>query len=76
MLTIIDEEANRMDRFIDEAVQLARVEASELSLKKEPHNLARLIPAAIEEMGALAGHRPHPGVAFRNRCLRRNATGT
>jgi len=57
MLTIIDEEVNRMDRFIDEAVQLARVEANELSLKREPQNLALLITAAIAEMGALAGDR-------------------
>ena len=42
-MTIIDEEVNRMDRFIDEAVQLARLEANELSLKKEPQDMARLI---------------------------------
>ena len=46
MLTIIDEEVNRMDRIIDEAVQLARVDANELYLRKEPQDLARLIPAA------------------------------
>ncbi len=57
MLTIIDEEVNRMDRFIDEAVQLARVDAGELSLHREPQNLARLIPAAIAEMGALTSRR-------------------
>ena len=57
MLTIIDEEVNRMDRFIDEAVQLARVDAGELSLHREPQNLARLIPAAIAEMGVLTSRR-------------------
>lgn len=57
MLTIIDEEANRMDRAIDEAVELARLEASELSLKKEPQDLAQLIPVAIEEMGARTSRR-------------------
>ena len=41
MLTIIDEEVNRMDRLLDEAVRMARVEANGLSLKKEPQNLAR-----------------------------------
>lgn len=58
MLTIIDEELNRMDRVIDEAVQMARVEAHELSLKKELQNLARVIAAAIDEMSGLAGQRP------------------
>ena len=58
MLTIIDEELNRMDRVIDEAVQMARVEANELSLKKELQNLARVIAAAIDEMSGLAGQRP------------------
>ena len=42
MLTIIDEEVTRMDRLLDEAVQMARVEANELSLKKELQNLAQL----------------------------------
>jgi two-component system sensor histidine kinase KdpD len=58
MLAIIDEEATRMDRLLDEGVQMARVEAKYLSLRKEPHDLARLIPAAIEEIHPLAGGRP------------------
>lgn len=57
MLTIIDEEVTRMDGLLDEAVQMARVEANDLSLKKELQNLAALIAAAIEEMSALAGRR-------------------
>jgi two-component system sensor histidine kinase KdpD len=58
MLTIIDEEVNRMDRFIDEAVKLARVEANQLALKKEPQSLAQIVSAAIAEMRGLAGDRP------------------
>jgi two-component system, OmpR family, sensor histidine kinase KdpD len=57
MLTIIDEEAGRMDRFIDEAVQLARMEANELSLRREPQEITRLISAAVEGMGALTAER-------------------
>ena len=57
MLTIINEEATRLDHSLDEAIQIARVEANELSLKKEPQNLGNLIAAAIEEMSALAGCR-------------------
>ena len=58
LLSIIDDEVNRLNHQIDEAVQLARVEADQLTLDKEPQDLAELIPAAIEEMGALPNHRP------------------
>ncbi|MGD0667651.1 MAG: ATP-binding protein [Bryobacteraceae bacterium] len=58
MLTIIDQEANRMDRYIDEAVHLARLEANVLSLQKEAHDIAQLIPAALEELGAATAGRP------------------
>lgn len=58
MLVIIDEQLDRMDHFIDDALQLARAEASELSLKKEPLNIARLIPAAVEEMSTVVARRP------------------
>jgi two-component system, OmpR family, sensor histidine kinase KdpD len=58
MLTIIDEEVDRMDRLIDEAVRLARADATELSLNKEPQNIAQLVPAAVAEMGALTRRRP------------------
>ena len=57
MLTVIDEEADRMDRFIDESIQLARMEANELSLCCEPQDVSRLIPAAVEGMGALTSQR-------------------
>ena len=51
MLSIIDEEADRMDRLLDAAAQMARVAATMLSVKKEPQDMARLIPAAIQETG-------------------------
>ena len=63
MLTIIDEEVNRMDRFIDEAVQLARAEADELSLKKKPQNLAHLDSRGYRRNGR-ADWRPSHSVSF------------
>ena len=57
MLTIIDQELGRIDRFIDETAHMARLEAKDLSLKKAPQNLARLIPAAMEEMRPLIDRR-------------------
>ena len=57
MLTVIDEETDRMDRFIDEAVQMSRIEARELPLSSGPQDMSRLIPAAVEGMGALTSRR-------------------
>ncbi len=57
LLNIIEEEANRMDRVIDESVRLARLDADRLSLRKQPQSVARLIPAVLEEMSALVGLR-------------------
>jgi two-component system sensor histidine kinase KdpD len=55
MIAIIGEEANRMERFIDDAVQISHTEADGLVVEKKPWNPARLIHGAIEEMGALSG---------------------
>lgn len=57
LLMIIEEEANRMDRVIDESVRLARLDADRLSLRKQPQSVARLIPAVLEDMSALVGLR-------------------
>ena len=58
LLSIIEEEADRMDGFIDEAVQLARMEANELTPHREPQDLSRLVSAAVEQMGGLIAERP------------------
>lgn len=57
ILTIVKEEADRMDRLLDDSLQMARVEASEFSLNKMPQDIARLIPAVIKEMGESAARR-------------------
>jgi two-component system sensor histidine kinase KdpD len=57
MLSIIDEEVSRMDRFLDETAQLSRLEADHIELKKAPENIGQLIPGAIAEVGAVAGER-------------------
>jgi len=57
LLTIIKDEVTRIDRLLDESVQIARGKATDISFKKEPQDLVRLIPAAIEEIGPLIGRR-------------------
>ena len=57
MLTIINEEVDRMNGSLDEASALVRVDANVLSLKKAPHNVVNLVRAAIQQLGGLAGNR-------------------
>jgi two-component system sensor histidine kinase KdpD len=57
LLGIINEEVDRVNTSIDETVQMARVEADQLTLNKQPLDVALLIPEAIYEMGALPSHR-------------------
>jgi len=57
MLGIIDQEADRVNRCVDETVKLARVEAESISIEKTPEDLARLIPDALDAMGMLSLHK-------------------
>jgi two-component system sensor histidine kinase KdpD len=55
LLTIIAEEVDRMDRVINEAEHLASMNANQLSLKKEPQDIAHLVSVAIQEIGMPLG---------------------
>jgi two-component system sensor histidine kinase KdpD len=52
MLQVIDEEADRLDRFVEGLTKLARIDAGDMRLQ--------LQPAAIEEMAAAALKRAEP----------------
>jgi two-component system sensor histidine kinase KdpD len=49
LLNIIDQESERLQRSIGEAIELARIESQELHLHREPTLLADLARAALEE---------------------------
>jgi two-component system sensor histidine kinase KdpD len=49
LLSIIDQESERLQRSIGEAIELARIESQELRLHREPTPIADLARAAIEE---------------------------
>ena len=49
LLTIIDEEADRLARLVTEALQTARVEAGKLQLNRELHSAASLITTALRQ---------------------------
>jgi two-component system, OmpR family, sensor histidine kinase KdpD len=49
LLNIIDQESERLQRSISEAIELARIESQELHLNREPTPVADLVRGAVEE---------------------------
>ncbi|MEP6719308.1 MAG: DUF4118 domain-containing protein [bacterium] len=48
MLEVIDEEADRLDRFIEGVMELARIEAGELHLRRHRASLNEILTAALK----------------------------
>jgi K+-sensing histidine kinase KdpD len=48
MLEVIDEEADRLDRFIESLMELARIEAGELHLRRHWGSLDEIVKAAVK----------------------------
>jgi two-component system sensor histidine kinase KdpD len=57
LLTIIDEEADRLNRLAAETIEMARIEAGKLHLEKEPVNLDELIAGALAQLGPESSNR-------------------
>ena len=58
LLTIINEESDRLNHLVEEATQMARLESHEVELDRQPHQITEAIDRAIE-----AGKKPlaaHP----------------
>lgn len=53
MLEVIDEEADRLDRFIEDLMALARIEAGEIQLRREWSSLDEIITAAMKRAAPL-----------------------
>jgi two-component system, OmpR family, sensor histidine kinase KdpD len=49
LLTIINEESDRLNRLVGEAGEMARLDAGEVELHLEPHPIEDVIAAALEE---------------------------
>ena len=57
LLTIINEESDRLDRLVGEAAQMAQLDAHAVELHLEPHQIREAIDAALEtNQNALAKH--------------------
>jgi two-component system sensor histidine kinase KdpD len=52
LLTVIEEESNRLNRLIEEALDMARLDAGEVELRKEPTPITQVIEAALDSSKA------------------------
>jgi two-component system sensor histidine kinase KdpD len=50
LLTVIDEEADRLTHLVTEALHLARIEAGKIHLNRQPHQVRALIGASIQQV--------------------------
>ena len=53
MLEVIDEEADRLNRFIEDMMALARIDAGEMQLRREWGSLEEIITAAVKRVSTL-----------------------
>jgi two-component system sensor histidine kinase KdpD len=58
LLSIIDEEADRLNRIAAEVVAMARIEAGKLHPDKQPHEIAEIIETTLAGMQSALGKRP------------------
>ncbi len=58
LLTIINEESDRLNRLVGEAAEMARLDAGEVELTLEPHPIDHVISAALEDCRTSLGDRP------------------
>ncbi len=56
LLTIIDEEADRLNSMVTDAIRMARVEAGDVRIEKRPSNVSELVEGTVRRLrGALQG---------------------
>lgn len=58
LLTVIDEESDRLNRLVGEAVEMAQLDAHEVRLELQPHAIREVIDAALEESKPLLADNP------------------
>jgi len=58
LLVVIDEECDRIDRLVDKASEMARLESGEIKLVRAPNSVGELIAAALAECKSVFRERP------------------
>jgi two-component system, OmpR family, sensor histidine kinase KdpD len=57
LVTVIDEETDRLDSLVTETIRMARIEAGDLELQKEPHDVKKLIETSLTKVRLLIEER-------------------
>ena len=53
LVTVIEEESDRLDSLVSETIRMARIEAGDLHLERRPHTVRELITAGLAKMRIL-----------------------
>jgi two-component system sensor histidine kinase KdpD len=57
LLTIADEESDRMNFLISEAIEMARIEAGEIQVRRQPHALPDLVAGSLKKLRSVLADR-------------------
>jgi two-component system sensor histidine kinase KdpD len=58
LLTVINEEADRMNHLVEEATQMARLESHQVELNRRPHEISEAIERALEATKKVIAEHP------------------
>jgi two-component system sensor histidine kinase KdpD len=57
LLTVIDEECDRLNQLVGDAAEMARLDAGEFELRLEPNSMADMVAAALHDCKSALGNR-------------------
>src|SRR3954469_1005871 len=58
LLSVIDEESDRLNRFVEEMMELAQIEGGHLLLRRAPTSTAEIVNAALDRAAAVLASHP------------------
>jgi two-component system sensor histidine kinase KdpD len=58
LLTVIDEECDRLNQLVGDAAEMARLDAGEFELQLEPSSMKEIVAAALQHGKTVLGNRP------------------
>ncbi len=58
LLSVIDEESDRLNRFVEEMMELAQIEGGHLLLRRAPTSAAEIVNAALDRAAAVLASHP------------------
>jgi two-component system sensor histidine kinase KdpD len=58
LLTVINEECDRLNQLVGDAAEMARLDAGEFELQLEPNSMKEIVAAALQHCKTVLGNRP------------------